>query len=204
MLKDLATAQIGNPTSVGRVADDVAPPPPAVEITPTDSPELFLQEVGRAARPEHGEPPAAEVITAPPPPGPFESAEIAADLDSDGLPWDERIHASSKTRLKKTDQWKPKRGISPDLKARVEGELRAVMSAGVEEIAPPPPVEEIVPPTAPTTEVKDFTDLVIAVTNAGISPQEQNAACQKFGLEEVRLVAMRPDLAPAIARELGV
>lgn len=49
-------------------------------------------------------------------------------LDSRGLPWDGRIHASTKTRLAKDDSWKLKRGLEPAYVERIENELRQVMS----------------------------------------------------------------------------
>lgn len=49
-------------------------------------------------------------------------------LDSRGLPWDGRIHASTKTRLAKDDSWKLKRGLEPAYVEQIENELRQVMS----------------------------------------------------------------------------
>ena len=62
-------------------------------------------------------PPAADVPV-PPPPAP------AAEVDSSGLPWDKRIHATTKT--KKVDgTWKALRGVDKALIASVTAELRA-------------------------------------------------------------------------------
>lgn len=84
---------------------------------------------------------------------------IASDveLDSRGLPWDGRIHASTKTRLAKDDSWKLKRNLDPQFVAQVEAELFQVMAIpnvsapSVTETAPPTPTEgpSIAPP-APT------------------------------------------------------
>ena len=61
--------------------------------------------------------------------GPNANADV--ELDGDHLPWDHRIHASSKAKLSKAPKgWKRKRGVSPDVIAEVEAELRAAMSAG--------------------------------------------------------------------------
>lgn len=52
------------------------------------------------------------------------------DLDTDGLPWDARIHAGTK-RKNDDGRWSRKRGINdPDLVPRVEAQLRAQMAAG--------------------------------------------------------------------------
>jgi len=64
---------------------------------------------------------------------------------ADGIPWDPRIHASSKTTLAKAPNgWKLKRGVSPELVAEVEKELRDVMAA-----SPTKPIETT---TTATTE----------------------------------------------------
>ncbi len=63
-----------------------------------------------------------------------DAAPSEVEVDSDGLPWDHRIHAlgagGAHNKLKKTQQWKKKRGVDAALVAEVEAELRAAMSAG--------------------------------------------------------------------------
>ena len=62
------------------------------------------------------------------------AAPAGVEVDSDGLPWDHRIHALGAggvhNKLKNTQQWKKKRGVDAALVAEVEAELRAAMSAG--------------------------------------------------------------------------
>lgn len=52
-------------------------------------------------------------------------------VDADGLPWDERINASTKATLKKGGTWKLARGMGdkPDFVKQIQDELRAVMAA---------------------------------------------------------------------------
>lgn len=50
------------------------------------------------------------------------------ELDKNGLPWDERIHAGTKTKIK-SGEWKAKKGVEAALVAQVEAELRARMAA---------------------------------------------------------------------------
>lgn len=68
-------------------------------------------------------------------------------VDGTGLPWDARIHASTKTQTSK-HKWKRKKGVDDATFAAVEAELRGTMSAPVSttptETAPPAPVA---PPT---------------------------------------------------------
>ena len=49
---------------------------------------------------------------------------VVPELDSEGLPWDERIGSSSKAILAKTGAWKLKRGVNPKLVEQVKAELR--------------------------------------------------------------------------------
>jgi hypothetical protein len=75
-------------------------------------------------------------------------------LDADGLPWDGRIHSSSKALLA-DGRWRQRRNTDPAVVAAVTAELRAVMSSArsgalavdaahterFASIVPPPPAE---------------------------------------------------------------
>ena len=50
-------------------------------------------------------------------------------VDGEGLPWDKRIHASTKTFRQSDNTWKLLKGIDPALVASVKAELRACMAA---------------------------------------------------------------------------
>lgn len=52
----------------------------------------------------------------------------SVELDKNGLPWDERIHAGTKTKLK-GGEWKAKKNVEAALVVQVEAELRARMAA---------------------------------------------------------------------------
>lgn len=103
--------------------------------------------------------PSAPVTTLPPVNG--------VELDSEGLPWDARIHSGSKAKVA-SGAWKKRKGVDPAEFDAVVAELKAVMSApaapsepnpaqafgGSEQpanttIAPPPPP----PPAAPAATV---------------------------------------------------
>lgn len=187
----------------GKPAETTAPPA-ATADTPAEadespsSPNEPAQPAPAAASP--GE--ANEATGAP-----------GVELDSDGLPWDARIHAGSKTRLKKSQQWKPKRGVDPDLKAEVEAELRAAMSAGgsaEKPAAPAAPAEPAKPappaapaaPAEPQGAITTFPALMSRITSAGITQERASAAAKNQGLPSLPLLATRPDLIPAVAAEL--
>lgn len=72
-------------------------------------------------------------------------------LDSDGVPWDERIHASTKTKTAK-GKWTKQRGCADDLYKSVTAELKARQPAAQapQQTGPFPPVPPgIVFPGAP-------------------------------------------------------
>ncbi|MBW1726001.1 MAG: hypothetical protein JRJ62_00185 [Deltaproteobacteria bacterium] len=57
------------------------------------------------------------------------AATNGVELDSNGLPWDHRIHGKARLKLQKTQAWKCIRGIDPALIDKVETELRVTMAA---------------------------------------------------------------------------
>ena len=93
---------------------------------------------------------------------PGEKATGAAgivEVDADGIPWDARIHGSSKSTLKKGGTWKLARGTDPALVETVIAELKATMAApGASETeeddvttsAPAPAAKTAAPAPAPS------------------------------------------------------
>lgn len=89
------------------------------------------------------------------------------ELDSLGLPWDERINTESKLKLKKEGSWKLKRGVDKALVEKVRAELAAAMAATAGDLqeaintdpgettapataaAPPPPAAATAAPPPP-------------------------------------------------------
>ena len=76
----------------------------------------------------------------------------SVELDKNGLPWDERIHAGTKTKLK-SGEWKAKKQVDPALVAQVEAELRARVAASPAPVAAVPAVPAA--PVAPAAPVVD-------------------------------------------------
>lgn len=58
---------------------------------------------------------------------PVVEIDFDGEIDSEGLPWDARIHTVKKTK-NKTGDWKLMRGSDKDLVAKVKAELKAAMS----------------------------------------------------------------------------
>lgn len=143
------------------------------------------------------------------------AAAVAAGavLDSSGLPWDARIHASTKTK-NKDETWKAARGVDPAMKAAVETELRAIMAvpAPPPELdpaaafpaptpdVPAPPVADVPAPPPPVTS-NPFAEImkkVVAKQAAGaLNTEMTTALCVQLGLTGVKDLAARPDLIPA-------
>lgn len=103
------------------------------------------------------------------------------ELDADGIPWDARIHAGTKSQTKgKT--WTKLRNVDEVLYGKVHAELQeqyastdlAVAEGNVEEVPAPPPTSaesaptadmDVPPPPAPDASggFKEFAELVAAV-----------------------------------------
>ncbi len=141
---------------------DIPPPPPPLphEVEAADDVELDVgtDAAGNVtslttAAPLVPLPPVvasgalAPAAPVPAPPGP----PVAAELDSRGYPWDNRIHAAN--RAKKLDgSWKNKRGVDPNLIVACESQNKpAAVSAVPAAVAGPVPV--VVPPAAPAAPV---------------------------------------------------
>jgi hypothetical protein len=173
-------------------------PPPPVEAPPlVDTTEEFV-------RPDGPEP--------------------VGDVDATGLPWDGRIHASTKTQ-KADKTWTQKRGVAADLVTSVTAELRANLAAdgspgpvddapvftdpaqafGVP-VPPPPPVEvaAVIPPPPPAEADGGMADfarimrIVVEKQKAGaLSTEMASGIARQLGLTDMRGLATRLDLIPA-------
>lgn len=92
-------------------------------------------------------------------------APLAVELDSSGLPWDERIHAGTKSK-NKDGAWTGRRGLSDAEKAAVpaiEAELRARVAQSAAPAAPAP----VAPAAIPQPQV---VPSLPGVTAAGVPP----------------------------------
>ena len=78
----------------------------------------------------------------------------SADLDKNGLPWDERIHASSRAKIA-DGSWRMKRGVQQHVVEEVEAQLRGQThgSAAAEPAAPAAPAAPPGPPAPPAAPV---------------------------------------------------
>lgn len=106
----------------------------------------------------------------PPPPPP-----AGIDVDVRGLPWDPRIHAS--TRAKTQDgQWRQKRGVDPNLLTVVEAELRQTMGIAAPPAIPPAPPVPPAPVVPPVPFAGSATPPVPPVSGTPTVPGSAGAA----------------------------
>ena len=179
-----------------------------ITATPPKPPIESLQVFGPTPPPP---PPHVEVIedddSWPAPPG--SPSTPTTDLDSAGIPWDARIHAGSKARMKADNTWKLKPGVDKALVEQVKAELLGVQAVPV---PPAPPVTLAdaaavsavlqAPPASVSNCPGNFAELIKEVTTritAGTMTADQvNAACVTVGLQMCNQLAARQDLNPAV------
>ena len=162
-------------------------------------------------------------VDVPPPPAAEDDDEAWADppgtapadnLDADGIPWDARIHAGTKTRLKASNTWKLKPGIDKALVDQVKAELMGVqavvavpappaptladaaaVSAALQ--APPPPPA----PTGPTNFAELIKEVTSRITAGQMTPDQVNGAVATVTGGQLTMcnqLAARQDLIPAV------
>ncbi len=202
-----------------------APDVPGVDPPPSDSEDRLSHAIMSAGDPT----PATPNIIPPPPPvidppsagssPPLDSpsTQAAEDLETDarGLPWDERIHSSSKAMTKPGD-WRTKRGVNPALVAQVEAELKSKLApvpvrhvdtgacAGVQ--APPAAEVQALPPPESFGQMtfallaKHVADLR---TKGEITDEYIEKICTSQGIKGFTMAAsLPPDNLRAFYREV--
>lgn len=173
----------------------------------------------------HDAPGASDQSQIPPPPpltGATAQTDSAgsdnSDLDVNGLPWDARIHSSSKNK-NQDGTWRYTRGGDPEVRSQVEAELRARMADGTttpvetqsnDAPPPPPPVvqqqEETPPPPPPLenaapapAENPDLLKQQAFKRLSSLTPEQRTEALGLVGLatpaDFLKEVKVRPELA---------
>lgn len=219
----------------------VVPPPPTVPVAPTATSPEPTSVFGQAAPIS-----AAPVTPVAPPtasPAPIDSMSAAlqadaqklaamgqsgaavlpngVELDVKGLPWDGRIHASSKAKVA-DGSWRMKRGVDEALVATVTAELKAALGAPAAVLPPgsaaslpwpfatsaadvaPLPVTAVPPPPPASAYAALMSRLTHHINVGDIKPQQVTDACVSLGVPNVAALAAREDLVPSVALALGV
>lgn len=180
-------------------AGKIVPNVPGTTPTPPPSPPATLPTLLPPL-------PGAPNVSLPPPPPPAPApvavsgaapTTSAVQTDSTGLPWDGRIHASTKTMTAK-NVWTRRRGVDDSVVAQVEAQLRAAMAVQAPAAAavPPPPGESA--PTFPTL----MAFITERIGDGRLTQAMVTAAVNKVGLESLNLVMARVDLIPGVLAEL--
>jgi len=187
-LQDLASTT-GDLPDVPPVVE--APPPAPVLTEEPDARTVFAKPLEV--------PPPAPVMETPPAPPPAPATTPATDRT--GLPWDARIHSSTRS-LMADGSWKRKRGVHDTEVARVEAELRGGPAV------PPPPSTPAAPPPPSSSSSVTFPEFMRKVT-AGVAAHRWTLplvaeACQKAGVAGgIPALAASPDRIGAVLEFLG-
>ena len=156
-------------------------------------------------------PPSASLPPAPPPAPPASAPTVAAPTasvvtDKNGLPWDARIHASTKT-FNADGTWRGRRNTDAAIITAVEAELRALMAipapapasiapVAINSVAPPPPPGA---PVSPTTLAEMMPLLTTAMLAGKMQPTAVGEVLAEMGVAGgAPMLAARPDLVPQV------
>lgn len=155
-----ASATPPAPTLTESLAAAGLPPPPSLDLPSPAA--VFGGAAVQVPLPPPAIPPAPTVATGAPLSPTAATAPIVApggvEKDARGLPWDHRIHSSSKNK-NANGTWRAKKGMNDggELVRKVEAELMQAMAApgpatvtlpaGMDPAAPPPP-EVVTPPAS--------------------------------------------------------
>ena len=146
-------------------------------------------------------PPPASIAPTIPTPGPASSVAAvgSVELDKTGIPWDERIHASTKTKTA-DGCWKAKRGIAPEILSGVQAELHARVSAAPAVPVPAAPVPAV--PAAPSADPADFQQIMsrvtVAVASKLLPATAIGDACVANGLASIVQLQQNPAYIPLV------
>ena len=134
------------------------------------------------------------------------AAASPSSLDKNGIPWDGRIHASSKA-LVADGSWRAKRNVDPALVATVTAELRGAQAAppGHGLSGQPWPFATSEADIRPLAGFAGMMDKLPGLMVAGtITTDMVAAACASVGVANLPALATREDLVPQVAAALGV
>lgn len=153
------------------------------------------------AKPEEVKEAVRDLEVATPAPAPAPSPTPAAEtpaatgegLDSKGLPWDARIHSSGKTQLA-DGSWRKKGGVSAEVTAQVEAELRQLLANAGN--APAPSAAPAPAPAPGATAAVSTTETQVTPSAAAPAPAPSVSAPSPAPAPQVSAPAPAPAPAP--------
>jgi len=143
-----------------------------------------------------------------PPPSTSPTIQSAPNVgfDKNGFPWDERIHATAKTK-NKDESWRYRRGVDKKLVADVEAEFLAkgYGNASANQTGQTGQPAQVAPTGAPTEKTFiDLIELISEKTSAGLlNTEATNGICQKYGAQNLAQVQQMPVLIKGIYAEIA-
>lgn len=158
------------PKDLTEFSSSCMPTPPV--LVPLDAAQVFGGSPVTVPLPPTTALPAVPVPSVPTPPIPGAvTSGAAVELDKAGLPWDSRIHSSSKNKLA-NGMWKVARGKAPEYVKEVEAELRGVVASpvGAWATGTVPPVISSVPPAPIIVDGVDISQPLIGRDGRMIVP----------------------------------
>lgn len=203
------------PAPIGAASSVTIPPIPVVPPAPTDAASPDPAAVFGGGIPNVPPPPPSGTPPVPNSGGATAGAPTPANgnlmLDADGLPWEARIHSSSKGR-NADGRWKAKRNVPDATIAAVQAELRAALSVPSGN-APPPPIP--MPTASPGITLgggasdKTFPMLLPRVTSALAAGTLTQELCGQIlaqisggKVTSVAMLAVTPQLIPTFWAQL--
>lgn len=152
------------------------------------------------------------------------------ETDSAGIPWDGRIHAS--TRAKITDgTWRMRRAVDPSVVTAIEAQIRQTSSVPPAPVPVPVPLPPFVPSVVPPVPQANFIPVISAGAVASAFPSDQPIAnhfpalmkgitggyaaktitqemiaqaLQAVGVPALPMLVHRQDMIPLVALTLGI
>jgi len=189
--------------------ESVPPAPPAIDPAAAFGaiPIGKISDVAPSVEIPSPNPPNAGIVNSTHAPAIPSVSTVGVTLDKEGLPWDARIHASSKAQ-NADGTWRLKRGLAKDHLDKVTAELRQVMAipappAPGPQLVSPPPAQPQAPPPPPANEaeiresyIKLFTRVSSAMSEGKLSQAQLDKCLQGIGVPSLPLLGARLDLVP--------
>ena len=176
----------------------IIPPPPQIQVAAVDP--AHVQAASPAAAAED------------------EEVDVTGVADADGLPWDPRIHSSSK-QLVADGTWRKRRNTAKELFAEVEAELRglstvdAPVDAPIPAPPPPPPPAAVAfanpappPPAAADNQLDLFIrGVTVKMVDRSLDAAELHRVLAHYNVENGLLgLKDHAGLIPMLAVQFGV
>ena len=140
------------------------------------------------------------------------------EFDADGMPWDERIHASTQTKTQ-DGRWKKKRGVDQKLYDSVVAEYGTPTPPTVDEAPAPTPVPEVptpqptadeipmptpIPETPAPQTTMTYIDLFNAINTNKIPADQVTGVLNQLGMKSLPQLVAAPEHIPTVAAALGL